>query len=156
MPSFRYQSLTAQGRLRDGMVTAADRVAAVRLLSERGETPTTVVLVATDNAALAPTTPAATTTPGEAGAAGTLLAALPRLRLSRRGRPAISRAEMASLIRQLATALEAGLPVMQALRTIRRQSDSWGKLANMRHSSPARTIAMGQSPHCHKHQADVI
>lgn len=122
MPSFRYQSLTAQGRLRDGMVTAADRVAAVRLLSERGETPTAVVLVATDNAALAPTTPAATTTPGEAGAAGTLLAALPRLRLSRRSRPVISRAEMASLIRQLATALEAGLPIMQALRTMRRQS----------------------------------
>ncbi len=133
MPSFRYQSLTDQGRLRDGMVTAVDRVTAVRLLSGRGETPTAVVLVATDNAAPVPTMSAATTTPGGAGTAGTLLAALPRLHRSRRDRPAINRAEMASLIRQLATALEAGLPVMQALQTMRRQSASRSTSAILDH-----------------------
>jgi len=39
-----------------------------------------------------------------------------------RGRPAISRAELANLVRELATALEAGLPLMQALKTTRRQA----------------------------------
>jgi type II secretory pathway component PulF len=39
-------------------------------------------------------------------------------------RPSIPRAELADLIRELATALEAGLPLMQALRTVRRQAAS--------------------------------
>ena len=37
-------------------------------------------------------------------------------------RPIISRPELADLVRELATALEAGLPLMQALRTVRRQA----------------------------------
>ncbi|MGA1392151.1 MAG: type II secretion system F family protein, partial [Phycisphaerales bacterium] len=37
-------------------------------------------------------------------------------------RPTISRAETANLVRELATALEAGLPLLQALRTTRRQA----------------------------------
>lgn len=39
-------------------------------------------------------------------------------------RPVITRSELADLIRELATALEAGLPLMQALRTVRRQAAS--------------------------------
>jgi type II secretory pathway component PulF len=37
-------------------------------------------------------------------------------------RPSLSRADLANFIRELATALEAGLPLMQALRTVRRQA----------------------------------
>jgi type II secretory pathway component PulF len=42
----------------------------------------------------------------------------------RASRPSIPRAELADFIRELATALEAGLPLMQALRTVRRQASS--------------------------------
>ena len=34
-------------------------------------------------------------------------------------RPTISRAETATLVREIATAIEAGLPLLQALRTVR-------------------------------------
>lgn len=44
------------------------------------------------------------------------------LRLAVRGKPTISRSELATLIRNLATALEAGLPLLQSLRTVRRQA----------------------------------
>ncbi len=40
MPSFRYQSLTAAGDVRTGVVAAASRAAAIRMLGSRGETPT--------------------------------------------------------------------------------------------------------------------
>src|SRR5262249_6063810 len=41
---------------------------------------------------------------------------------AKRGRPTLRRPEMANLMRELATALEAGLPLMQSLRTVRRQA----------------------------------
>ncbi len=44
----------------------------------------------------------------------------------RRGRPTLNKAEMTALIRELATALEAGLPLMQSLRTVRRQATGRG------------------------------
>ena len=40
---------------------------------------------------------------------------------------------MANLIRELATALEAGLPVMQALRTVRRQASGRAMTAILDH-----------------------
>ena len=123
MPSFRYQSLTAGGEVRQGVISAAGRPAAIRLLAERRETATTIALVegAKPPAAAAVATPAA---PGASGVAAAILGVLPGMRLRRRARPTASRAELANLIRELATALEAGLPVMQALRTVRRQSPS--------------------------------
>ena len=55
---------------------------------------------------------------GDAEPRGTTTS-MPRIRTSR---PTMGRAEMATMIRELATALEAGLPLMQALKTIRRQA----------------------------------
>ncbi|MCP4813488.1 MAG: hypothetical protein GY888_13335, partial [Planctomycetaceae bacterium] len=40
----------------------------------------------------------------------------------RKTRPTIKRAELANFVRELATALEAGLPLMQAMRTVREQA----------------------------------
>ena len=40
----------------------------------------------------------------------------------RKDRPTIKRAELANFVRELATALEAGLPLMQAMRTVREQA----------------------------------
>ncbi len=38
------------------------------------------------------------------------------------GRPSIKRADLANLVREIATATEAGLPLLQALQTVRRQA----------------------------------
>src|SRR5690606_3003838 len=42
--------------------------------------------------------------------------------LTSRGKPTLGRSEMATLMRELATAIEAGLPLMQSLRTVRKQA----------------------------------
>ncbi len=97
MPAFRYQSLAADGSVSQGSVMAPDRASAMRLVQQKGETPLELQLSAEDAAA----------------AAGRQVK-----------RPTISRAELADLIRELATALEAGLPLMQALCTVRRQAAS--------------------------------
>jgi type II secretory pathway component PulF len=95
MPSFRYQAIGTDGSVQAGTLTATDRSSAIKVLSQRGETPIEIELSAADAAA----------------AAG-----------RRVSRPSIARAELADLIRELATALEAGLPLMQALRTVRKQA----------------------------------
>ena len=95
MPSFRYQAITSDGSVQAGSLVAPDRASAVRMLAQKGETPLELELSAADAAA----------------AAG-----------KRVVRPTISRADLADLMRELATALEAGLPLMQALRTVRRQA----------------------------------
>jgi len=95
MPSFRYQAIGTDGSVQAGTLTATDRSSAIKVLSQRGETPIEIELSAADAAM----------------AAG-----------RRASRPSIARAELADLIRELATALEAGLPLMQALRTVRKQA----------------------------------
>ncbi|MHC4991288.1 MAG: type II secretion system F family protein, partial [Planctomycetota bacterium] len=113
MPNFKYESLTSSGQVRNGVLTATDRADAVRQLLSRGETATQVLPA--DAAA-----PRAKTTASLPRAAG---GETPRLRFaSRSARPTLGRAELATLIRELATALEAGLPLMQSLRTVRRQA----------------------------------
>jgi len=124
MPSFRYESLTAAGKPRQGVVAAADRAGAVRLLGSRGETATLVEAV--DEGAVA-----GTGSPNGAATQSHTPASLPRWRRS--ARPVAGRGEMADLIRQLATALEAGLPIMLALRTVRRQASSRGMIAILDH-----------------------
>ena len=121
MPDFRYKSLTHSGESRSGMVAAADKAEAVRLLTARGETATNLRALGADGEAR----PAAAAF-GGLGAGASVTAAkawLPRL-TARATRPVPRRAEVANLIRELATALEAGLPLMQSLRTVRRQGGS--------------------------------
>ena len=94
MPSFRYQALAADGAMQNGTVVAPDRATAMRMLQQKGETPLDLVMSEADAVA-------------DGG---------------RAARPTITRAELADLVRELATALEAGLPLMQALKTVRRQA----------------------------------
>jgi type II secretory pathway component PulF len=130
MPSFTYQSLTNTGQTRAGVVSAVDRADAVRQLLTRGETATAIELADGEgkpatarngHAAVAPVARpairAATSSTQPKNAAEQIFG-----RLARRGRPTLSRAEMANFIRELATALEAGLPMMQALKTVRKQA----------------------------------
>lgn len=101
MPRFHYQSLTTAGQARQGELDASTRSEAVRMLLERGETATTMRLVTATS-----TTPAARTT----------------RKATPVRRSKIKTTDLASLIRELGTALEAGLPLLQALRTLRRQA----------------------------------
>jgi type II secretory pathway component PulF len=124
MPTFTYQSITRNGQSRSGMIAAIDRGDAVRQLLGRGETATRVDMAQMDGEAL----PAAK---ANGQAAHARIATLPTndapalrflsLRLGR-GRPTLGRADMAQFIRELATAIEAGLPLMQSLRTVRKQA----------------------------------
>ncbi len=113
MPQFRYESLTSDGTLSGGVVDASDKSAAVRQLLNRGETATVVEPISSRKAA---------ELNGSAAPIGHASSGSKSQRLGRRQHTTISRVELANFMRELATALEAGLPVMQALRTVRRQS----------------------------------
>jgi len=121
MPSFRYQGLGDGGASVSGVVAAPDRASAVRLLRGRGEVPLSLEQVVGDAAAKA--------VAGAAGAAS----AFPNdgqaweFKLPwARERPTLDRPALASLMRELATAIEAGLPLMSALRTVRKQAGKGG------------------------------
>lgn len=101
MTRFQYQSLTAQGQPRQGVLEAATRSEVVRQLLAKGETATSIQ-------------PIAATAASRSGSPGGATAV--------RGRNRIKATELAAMIRELATALEAGLPLLQALKTLRRQA----------------------------------
>lgn len=114
MPNFQYQSLTLSGESRSGVLTAQDRAEAIRQLLTRGET-----AVRIDASAGSPGTPA----PRRHPVMRTKETSGSRpFSLRRSSHPTIKRTEMANFIRELATALEAGLPLMQSLRIVRRQA----------------------------------
>ena len=121
MPNFTYQSLSSSGQSRSGVLTAMDRPDAIRQLISRGETATSLELQTDGRASGA-------TSNGSAGhrhnAAAEIAAKQGKFGASLlgRGRPTLKRSDMAQLMRELATALEAGLPMMQSLRTVRRQA----------------------------------
>jgi len=95
MPDFRFQSITNSGEARSGVLKGRDRADVVQQLSGRGETATQVNKVKQSEKITSLTKP-------------------------RKRR--MSKIEMSTMIRELATAQEAGLPLMHALKTIRRQA----------------------------------
>ncbi|MBL9149747.1 MAG: type II secretion system F family protein [Phycisphaerae bacterium] len=108
MPSFRYQAFDPSGAVTAGTLLAPDRATAVRQLQERGETPVSIELGAGEVA--------------EEQERAVATAAKSKPMFGRRARPSISRPDLATLVRELATAIEAGVPLLQALRTVRRQA----------------------------------
>ena len=139
MQQFRYQSLSQSGQPLSGVVAALDRSAAVRTLRERGETATLVEPADVDlrsfgKAAASAVAGAVAPTPVERNGHATSVAHHAGIkRIGRSRNPSLSRAETASFIRELATALEAGLPMMQALRTVRRQANGKAMAAILDH-----------------------
>ncbi|MCH7790669.1 MAG: type II secretion system F family protein [Planctomycetes bacterium] len=99
MATFQYHAVFPHGA--SGSIDATDRAAAVRALLQRGVTPERVEPISnkSDHA------PAA-------------LFSAPTMRIRRK---AMSRSETATFVRELATAIQAGLPIVQAIRTIARQ-----------------------------------
>ncbi|MBX3354730.1 MAG: type II secretion system F family protein [Phycisphaeraceae bacterium] len=112
MPSFRHQSLDAKGAVVSGVIAATDRAAAIRQLSSRGQRPVSIVVVDEDS------TPSKATAAPRADGSKTKASLFSMLT----AKSTLSRSELANFIRELATALEAGLPLMQALRTVRQQA----------------------------------
>ncbi len=123
MPSFEYQGLSASGQTITGRIDAPDKSAAVQTLLGRGEVATVIRPLGGKNkaksngAATATAAPAFEPSRASAGGLGGVFG-------GRAARPTMGRAEIASLVRELATAIEAGLPIMQALRTVRRQANT--------------------------------
>lgn len=111
MPTFRYETLapTDGSTAQVALIEAADRADAVRTLRLRGITPSKVEPVSNGAAAAvrSPAGPTAGAAPHEAHRPRAL-------------RSALSRAEMAGFIGELATAISAGLTLVQAMRTLLR------------------------------------
>ena len=111
MPNWRYEGLDRSGTSASGSVAAPDRGSAMRLVLSRGLTP---LRLESDE----PATPE----PVRGAARASASAGLPDWLTRASARPSMGQADLANLVRELATAVEAGLPLMQALRTVRRQA----------------------------------
>lgn len=124
MPNFSYQSLTSSGQARSGVLVANDRSDAIRQLLSRGETATAINLAEGKAAGRnsSPASKAASKAKASSPASGSQAGRFSISLGGRRGRPTIGRADMAQLMRELATALEAGLPMMSSLKTVRKQA----------------------------------
>ena len=127
MPSFRYQSMDRGGALATGTIAAPDRASAMRLLQGQGLLPMQLDMAEAEAPAkaakAAPKSGARGQQPAEARPAGIDLGALTRAFTGNTtGRPQLKRTELANIIRELATAIEAGLPLLNALKTVRRQA----------------------------------
>jgi general secretion pathway protein F len=123
MPTFRYESLTSNGQVRSGVVAAHDQSDAVRMLLSRGETATRI---AAEDASSKKSKPTARPVALHRPATPSSGFSLSSFRSASPAKPTLSRSDMATLMRELATAIEAGLPLMQSLRTVRRQASGRG------------------------------
>ncbi len=123
MPTFEYEAITTSGRARRGSIAAASRADATRQLLQRGETATSLVASSDGRASQSHSTG--------------------RPASRRASRPNMKKTEVAALMRELATALEAGLPLMQALRTIRKQAS--GRAAPVGPDHRTERVGAGES-----------
>jgi type II secretory pathway component PulF len=113
MATFNYRTIAGSS----ATIDAPDRASAVRELTRRGQTPVAIEAAGSNGTAEKVARVAA-----EIGAGGVDNATGGEVATGRfvlRG--AMSRAEMASFMRELATAVQAGLPLVQGLRTIAKQ-----------------------------------
>jgi type II secretory pathway component PulF len=121
MPTYRHQSIDSGGAVATGVMVAADRATAMRLLQAQGLLP--MQLDATDAEVVQKLSSASRNEPNGASTAGTdPVAYVKGLFSTGTGRPSLKRTELANIIRELATAIEAGLPLLNALKTVRRQA----------------------------------
>jgi type II secretory pathway component PulF len=126
MPSYRYQCIDQGGGIAAGVLVAPDRASAMRQLQARGLAP--LQLEADGPETQAPAAAPRTRAPRGGAAAAPGIGAMLRAAAGRRqGRPGLKRTELANIIRELATAIEAGLPLLSALKTVRRQASGKGQ-----------------------------
>lgn len=106
MSEFRYRFIGPDGANAFGTIAAGDRASALRQLARSG-------IAALELEAMG----SVKHERGHGGRATTR--AVPA---RSQARPSIKRADLANLVREIATATEAGLPLLQALQTVRRQA----------------------------------
>ena len=120
MASWRYDGLDRGGVESSGVVVASDRASALRMVQSRGLTP---LKVESDEAPVSAARPAVMKpTKSQASLTGSTQINLPNWMTLGPRRPTLSRSDMSNLVRELATAIEAGLPLMQALKIVRKQA----------------------------------
>ena len=120
MASWRYDGLDRGGVESSGVVVASDRASALRMVQSRGLTPLKVESDEAPNSAAR----AAVKKPAKSQSSltGSTQITLPNWMTLGPRRPTLSRSDMSNLVRELATAIEAGLPLMQALKIVRKQA----------------------------------
>ena len=120
MASWRYDGLDRSGAEASGVVVASDRASALRLVQSRGLTP---LKIESDDAPTVMARPVAMkSAKAQESSMGSTQITLPSWMTLGPRRPTLSRTDMSNLIRELATAIEAGLPLMQALKIVRKQA----------------------------------
>lgn len=130
MPTFQYEAINAgsstggNGATADRTIDAPDRSAALRLLRARGVTPTRLDEVKQRRRPGADEGREHTTRRAQAAGRSVPTSSLQSQASRLLSRRAMSRSEFAAFIRELATALQAGLTIIQAMRTIARQGRS--------------------------------
>jgi type II secretory pathway component PulF len=116
------------GALATGTIAAPDRASAMRLLQGQGLLPMQLDMAEAEAPAkaaakAAPKSAPRGQQPAETRPGGIDLGGLARAFTGNTtGRPQLKRTELANIIRELATAIEAGLPLLNALKTVRRQA----------------------------------
>ena len=120
MASWRYDGLDRGGVESSGVVVASDRASALRMVQSRGLTP---LKVESDEVPVSAARPAVKKpAKSQASLTGSTQITLPNWMTLGPRRPTLSRSDMSNLVRELATAIEAGLPLMQALKIVRKQA----------------------------------
>lgn len=130
MPSFKHQSIERSGATTVGQLVAPDRASALRMLQARGLVPVALDLSdeEADARGHARTSRPAATMRGSVAArrnapeAFNPMESVRALMERRRERPSLKRTELANIVRELATAIEAGLPLLNALKIARKQA----------------------------------
>ena len=120
MASWRYDGLDRGGVESSGVVVASDRASALRMVQSRGLTPLKVESDEAPNSAAR--TAVKKPAKSQASLTGSTQITLPNWITLGPRRPTLSRSDMSNLVRELATAIEAGLPLMQALKIVRKQA----------------------------------
>lgn len=142
MPTFHYVSVSRAGQPGAGTIEAGDRSEVVRLLQQRGEIATRVETLGkaaaagfeqldADGVSSSSASSAAVATAAGAPRSAARGAATERMKVGTTR--SMSRGELAGFIREIATALEAGLPLMNALRAVERQATSARQRAVLLH-----------------------
>ncbi|HMN42223.1 MAG TPA: type II secretion system F family protein [Phycisphaerales bacterium] len=125
MPTFRYQTLAGNNGTGAAVIEAPDRAAALRQLRSQGVVPKSLEALSRREARKAAAEGEAQASKVElvppSGRAGAKPAAQPARASFTFAPSGMSRVEMATFIRELATAVQAGLPLVQSLKTIERQ-----------------------------------
>ena len=120
MPTFEYSALDSQGQSVDGRITATGRAEAISSLAQESLFVTTI---------------------GASGAGSASRA--PGLLEHLRWHPRVKPKAKAAMLGQLAMALEAGLPLLQALRVVQQQAE--GQRLGQLVGTLADNVEAGQS-----------